>query len=459
MSDLDKKIQKSQPDLVQSVLEAQEKKNVERVDVLITNALKQLKISRFKPDQTTCLSLIYLARVSPKSFSQSSSLKELLKTHLRRDNGPANIKTATKNDFILPVLTANILLACSDSPEVRAIILKKVEQWLNSNQKITENVQHLLALLCVRCQGDAQTVQTLIEMRQHWYPCLDIASSTGCRVAVDLCNGIRKLLHDVGNCQSLIDNLAFLLKHDNDTMGLSRDVSRFILDRPITLKSMLDNRDSGKELKSVLLLLFNKLSEQLKFITKKAEDIQSPIYLRLSTTSQVVAIERSIVEAILTLLASIGIEAEDKDNSNHSELLKCWLLDVTSRTDAILYTDSELTKAFHLPTKLRNMLIQSECDSLIDIGLHLATPSQLAELLQQFGTSHTTVGRIFVRLNKLEFDDLNKLGIKDPPYFNEMLDFLAEIGIEGATNFKDRLVGAEVKEENVKPLTKIKLEV
>lgn len=216
MADLDKK--KAKTNLVQAVLEAQEKRNQERVDMIVTNAIKQLKMSRFKPDQATCISLTYLARVSPKVFNQSSAIKEVLKSSLRREIGPANIKG---NDIILPVLSANILLACCDSTEIRLIILNKVEQWLASNQKVADIVQDILSTICMKCQGDEKTIAMLIDMRQHWLQHLEGS------VPPDLCLAIRRLLHTETSCGSLLTYLKFLIEHDSDVDGLRRELAEF----------------------------------------------------------------------------------------------------------------------------------------------------------------------------------------------------------------------------------------
>lgn len=263
MAELDKKIQKAQTDLVQSVLEAQEKRNIERVEMLVTNAIKQLKMSRFKPDLATCLGLTYLARISPKVFNQSSAIKEVLKSLLRRDNGPANIKS--KNDIVLPVLAANILLASCDSVEIRQIILNKIEQWLNGScQKASDLIQQLLAAICMKCHKDQQTIDSLIEMRHHWLQYLEESADSYGSTPVDLCASVRKLLHSEANCESLLVYLKFLIKHDLDIDGLSKEISKFIIERPISLSSMLNEDDYGSELNKMLMRIFNKLLTYLK---------------------------------------------------------------------------------------------------------------------------------------------------------------------------------------------------
>lgn len=274
MAELDKKIQKSQADLVQLVLEAQEKKNQERVDMLITNAIKQLKISRFKPDQTACLSLTYLARVNSKVFMQSSAIKEVLKSLLRRDNGPTNIKGVGKSDIMLPVMAANILLACCDGTEVRTIILNKIDQWLTSSQKVAEIVQHLLAIICLKSQGDQQTIGTLIEMRHHWLQYIDENFLIYGQVPSDICESIRKLLKVESSCESLISYLRFLIKHDSDIEGLGQDLSNFIINRPISISSMMKS-SSGVEMNKLLLKIYIKLITYLKSSPAKSDEVMN----------------------------------------------------------------------------------------------------------------------------------------------------------------------------------------
>lgn len=262
MAELDKKIQKALTDLVQAVLEAQEKKNLERVDMLITNAIKQLKMSRFKPDQATCISLIYLSRLKPKIFSQSSAIKEVLKGLLRRDNGPSNIKG--KNDIFLPILSANILLASCDSLEVRTLVLSKIEQWLSSNQKPTDQIQHLLAVLCIKCLNDKQTIATLVDMRHNWLQYLEDNYDLYGSVPEDLCSSIRRLLPFESSSEYLIVYLKFLIKHDSDIISLGKELSKFVNERPMSLDCMLKEQEHGGLLVKMIMKVFIKLIAHLK---------------------------------------------------------------------------------------------------------------------------------------------------------------------------------------------------
>lgn len=263
MAELDKKISKAQPDLVQSVLEAHEKRLQDRVDMLVTGAIKQLKMSRFKPDQTTCISLAYLARINPDVFSQSNTIKETLKSLLRRENGPApNIKG--KSEIILPALSANILLATCDSVDVRSIILQRIQQWMVLNPKGSDIVHNLLATICMKCHSDPQTICTLTQMRQHWLQYMKENFETYGSVPDDLCAAIRGLLLKETNAEQLSLYVSFLLKHDENIQALSREIGDFINKRPMTLESLLVHELFGTELSKMLLQVFIKLFKHLK---------------------------------------------------------------------------------------------------------------------------------------------------------------------------------------------------
>jgi hypothetical protein len=446
MTDLDKKMQKSSADLVQSVLEAMEKRSLERVDMLITNAFKQLKMSRFKPDQSICMSLTYLARVCPKAFSHSNNLKELLKTHIKRDSGPANIK-GTKNDFILPVLAANILLACCDSADVRSIILTRIEQWISSNQKLNELVQHLLAVLCIRCHEDTQTIKTLIDIRGHWYQFLDSNYETYGSVSPDLSRSIRNLLSRETSCESLVENLQFLSKHDSDIVGLTTGIGKLITRRPITVESMLDDPERGEQLKQMLISLYNKLFETLHTTTKKDEQgksqLDSPVFIRVSPSqSGTVAIDRSTIEALLILVSSTKMAQYVESNEPAVD----WLREQLVVPHEFAYDDSELNRPTELPTRLLQRMIHSS-DLLIDLALKCAKPNQILELTQSFGLEVATLKKLFERLDNVDTDDVIESGIKDLPFINELVELYDEMGVVEAR----RLIEADFKDAEQKP--------
>lgn len=543
MADLDKKIQKAAPDLVQSVLEAQEKRNLERVDMLITNAIKQLKMSRFKPDQATCLGLTYLARINPRIFRQSTVIKDTLKSLLRRDNGPTNIKG--KSDIVLPALAANILLACCDSSEVRTMILSKIDQWIggssSNGQKAGEMIQHLLATLCMKCRGDQQTINTLIEMRQHWLQYLEDNFSLYGSIPADLCVNIRKLLHTEVNCDRLIGHLNFLIKHDSEIDELGDEMGRFILERPMSLNDMLRQKDSGSELNKMLFKLFIKLFKHLsssqtpvhKFspsaqdkvpiiddpeievipsqtsnqeratsvIVKQEPNIECPVaikpsaevklelkpevkpvhitgaqpkpdpstskeetkrlhpdattkecmdddttelppavsylYIRMPDNPHVIRLNKATLEALLNLVSSQDSTCE----LEFEELLASWLVSSKSgqKQLANIYEDFELTKRYDMHERLRQKLIHSSNELLVDLGLRDASAIQLISLLQQFGLPLSTIEKINKQLGAINDTELLRSKIEDLSYLNYLLDFYQELGSASSKELQTRL--------------------
>lgn len=520
----EKTIQKAQTDLVQAVLDAQEKRNSERVDMLVTNAIKHLKMSRFKPDQTTCISLTYLARTNPKIFTQSSAIKEVLKSLLRRDNGPTNIKG--KNDIVIPVLAANILLACCDANEVRSIIVHKIEQWVSSGQKASEMVQHLMATLCMKCQGDQQTITSLVELRHHWLQYLGDNLDTCNSVPSDLCANIRKLLHTETSCESLVIYFGFLIRHDPNMDVLAQDVSELINQRPISLNCMLKDREAGSQLVKIIFKTFLKIFTHLKNapidqqmppkqaklsvedkkshlevemsessietieISVKSEptekdqkpllDIkkevksevkppepspnQTPasttyqpgkpvpdenlepkqscktLYVKLPNHPKVIKLGRSILEAVLSLLALT--ETNEEYQIEFEELLNYWVFGIKSEKMekfASIYEDAALTTIYSLPDKIRQQLVQSGNDQLIDLGLHGANVAQLVKLSQQYGLSSTTINKILKKLGSIKDVDTIRSEIKDISYFNQLLEFYHFMGAFGAKDLQKRL--------------------
>lgn len=536
MAELDKKIQKTQLELVQAVLEAQEKRNQERVDMLITNAIKQLKMSRFKPDQTTCLSLIYLARINPKVFNQSNAIKEVLRSLIRRDNGPTNIKG--KNDVMLPVLAANILLACCNTSETRQIVLNKIDQWLNGNQKISEIVLHLLAITCMKCQNDTQTINLLIDLRQHWLQYLDDNFDTHGPVPRSLCICVRKLLQSESRTESLLELANFLLKHEYDIVGFAHDVSVLIVERPITLKDMISKDINGSQLRLVFLKIFERLFNQLRsdtpiqpppqakvYMEDHAAQQQQPsatsvpmackdtgpdmkstvkdqsqpvigpsgavkleskpilikiepsevlagpssakpdpsgsrsdsaksdteipaechmetaisysmLYLKLSSCSKTIVIEKIIVEAMLTFIATFGVDSEFLDQQ--TGIPGCWLRDTSVNNNdsqvetVILSEDLALSSPYILPARLREILIYSDNTNLVDIALENTTIEQLLDLFQLFNLSPTTIDKILAHIIDINCNGQLETVLKEQTYFNDLMCHYAEIGANRA---------------------------
>lgn len=444
MTELDKKSlnnKTNQTDLVQSVLEAFEKKNQDRVDMLITNAVKQLKMSRFKPDQSTCIGLTYLARINPKIFHQSTGIREMLKSLLRRDAGPANIKG--KSDMILPVLAANILLASCDSAEIRGIILNKLDQWLSSNNKVVDFVHHLLATICMKCQSDQQTINTLIEMRRHWVPQMVISKSQEdhsiTTLPNDLSQGIRQLFQKEHVADQITLYLNFLDKYDTDYSGLSQALASLVLGRPITLASMFRDPEHGLELARCLVRLFIKLLNHFSETktTIKHQNLVSNVSVKVKMEPGLISfptdnsqqdakisnLDKNTLEAILLLLTLI----EEID-----ELREEWIQLANSsfirRKDG-LYDISEQN---------RYRLYLSQTEVLIDLSLEGANVGQLVRMLCLFGSKPESLDKIFKRLENFNDIELIRAEISDEVYFWQLIDFYIELGSSGAKEFLRR---------------------
>jgi len=93
---------------------------------------------------------------------------------------------------------------------------------------------------------------------------------------------------------------------------------------------------------------------------------------------------------------------------------------------------------------------------MVDLALKCAEPIQLLELIQSFGLGVETLKRIFERIEDCDADDIIKSGIKDLPFFNELMDFYDEMGVKEARKLSDhesKWSGAELK-----PTLPIKLE-
>lgn len=453
MADLDKKIQKNQPDLVQSVLEAFEKRNVERVDILITNAIKQLKGSRFKPDQSICIGLFYLARVQPKVFSQSANLKEYLKTHIKRDGVPANIK-GNKTDFFLPVLVANILLASCDSPDVRSSILTRIGQWISANQKLNELVQHVLATLCVRCHDDQATIKILIDTRYQWFDFLEKNFNTYGRVSPNLAHSIRDLLGNATSCEAFTESLTFLIKHDSDVVGLCSAISKFIVQKPLTFNSILAKGDQCTKLVSMMLDIFEAYFQQnvdgLKDVMKKDETEQVIIF-NLQSNSQIFAMDEVIVRAVLLLMSTYGSDRTDEFPCLRI-FLDRWLTEakLIPNSSKIAFLDVSLTKPHQFSNGLLLKMLGRTNRSLHELAIYSATPAQLIELAITFGLTTDTLNDIFERLDSLSNVEFARVDMKDFIYFNEIMDHYSEIGVKRVEKLRDRLNNIDLTEQDCK---------
>lgn len=87
--------------------------NDDRVEGVLCGAVKQLKVTRTKPDSTLYLSLMYLAKIKPNIFATEGVI-EALCSLLRRD---ASINFKAKGNSLVSVLACNLLMAAYEEDE------------------------------------------------------------------------------------------------------------------------------------------------------------------------------------------------------------------------------------------------------------------------------------------------------------------------------------------------------
>ncbi|KAK2116549.1 Integrator complex subunit 1 [Saguinus oedipus] len=87
--------------------------NDDRIEGVLCGAVKQLKVTRAKPDSTLYLSLMYLAKIKPNIFATEGVI-EALCSLLRRD---ASINFKAKGNSLVSVLACNLLMAAYEEDE------------------------------------------------------------------------------------------------------------------------------------------------------------------------------------------------------------------------------------------------------------------------------------------------------------------------------------------------------
>ncbi|KAJ8792733.1 hypothetical protein J1605_019553 [Eschrichtius robustus] len=87
--------------------------NDDRLEGVLCGAVKQLKVTRAKPDSTLYLSLMYLAKIKPNIFATEGVI-EALCSLLRRD---ASINFKAKGNSLVSVLACNLLMAAYEEDE------------------------------------------------------------------------------------------------------------------------------------------------------------------------------------------------------------------------------------------------------------------------------------------------------------------------------------------------------
>ncbi|MBW04619.1 Integrator complex subunit 1, partial [Eschrichtius robustus] len=96
--------------------------NDDRLEGVLCGAVKQLKVTRAKPDSTLYLSLMYLAKIKPNIFATEGVI-EALCSLLRRD---ASINFKAKGNSLVSVLACNLLMAAYEEDENWPEIFVKV---------------------------------------------------------------------------------------------------------------------------------------------------------------------------------------------------------------------------------------------------------------------------------------------------------------------------------------------
>ncbi|XP_020830897.1 integrator complex subunit 1 isoform X2 [Phascolarctos cinereus] len=111
------------PTVLLDEIEASESEgNDDRIEGVLCGAVKQLKMTRAKPDTTLYLSLMYLAKIKPNIFATEGVI-EALCSLLRRD---ASINFKAKGNSLVSVLACNLLMAAYEEDENWPEIFVKV---------------------------------------------------------------------------------------------------------------------------------------------------------------------------------------------------------------------------------------------------------------------------------------------------------------------------------------------
>ncbi|XP_007467137.1 PREDICTED: integrator complex subunit 1 [Lipotes vexillifer] len=96
--------------------------NDDRLEGVLCGAVKQLKVTRAKPDSTLYLSLMYLAKIKPNIFATEGVI-EALCSLLRRD---ASVNFKAKGNSLVSVLACSLLMAAYEEDENWPEIFVKV---------------------------------------------------------------------------------------------------------------------------------------------------------------------------------------------------------------------------------------------------------------------------------------------------------------------------------------------
>lgn len=108
--------------LLEEIEAAELEGNDDRLEGVLCGAVKQLKVTRAKPDSTLYLSLMYLAKIKPNIFATEGVI-EALCSLLRRD---ASISFKAKGNSLVSVLACSLLMAAYEEDENWPEIFVKV---------------------------------------------------------------------------------------------------------------------------------------------------------------------------------------------------------------------------------------------------------------------------------------------------------------------------------------------
>ncbi|XP_066129613.1 integrator complex subunit 1 isoform X1 [Saccopteryx bilineata] len=127
--------------------------NDDRIEGVLCGAVKQLKVTRAKPDSTLYLSLMYLAKIKPNIFATEGVI-EALCSLLRRD---ASINFKAKGNSLVSVLACNLLMAAYEEDENWPEIFVKVYIEDSLGERIWVDSPH--------CKAFVDNIQTAFNTR------------------------------------------------------------------------------------------------------------------------------------------------------------------------------------------------------------------------------------------------------------------------------------------------------
>nr|XP_026261451.1 integrator complex subunit 1 isoform X1 [Urocitellus parryii] len=127
--------------------------NDDRIEGVLCGAVKQLKVTRAKPDSTLYLSLMYLAKIKPNIFATEGVI-EALCSLLRRD---ASINFKAKGNSLVSVLACNLLMAAYEEDENWPEIFVKVYIEDSLGERIWVDSPH--------CRTFVDNIQTAFNTR------------------------------------------------------------------------------------------------------------------------------------------------------------------------------------------------------------------------------------------------------------------------------------------------------